>query len=109
MAAKKLIKQVLYPGHGDSAAFKTVAFTTTMTVAEACAICATKGGLKDKMELYGLCIKDTSTWLKEEDTLASYPTLEHCVSASFSPFFFTPTWGNPRLVPLFFYHYPWSQ
>lgn len=49
-----------------------------MTVAEACNICAIKGGLKDKINEYGLSIKDSGTWLKSTDTLDKYP-LQNCV------------------------------
>ena len=45
---------------------------------EACKICATKGGLKDKQDEYGLCIKDSGAWLKSGDTLEAYP-LQNCV------------------------------
>ena len=49
-----------------------------MTVEEACDICARKGGIRDKKENYGLCIKDTGIWLKSNDTLDKYP-LQNCV------------------------------
>ena len=55
-----------------------MAFSPTMTVEEACKICATKGGLKDKQDEYGLCIKDSGAWLKSGDTLEAYP-LQNCV------------------------------
>jgi len=84
MTTKKIIKQVSYPGHGESP-FKTVAFLPTMTVAEACAICAQKGGLKDKMDMYGLCIKDTGTWLQDEKSLSDYPAIEQCAGLEYKP------------------------
>jgi len=69
--------RVSYPGIGESP-FKTVAFSPSMTVEEACKICASKGGLKDKVGEYGLSIKDSGTWLKAGDTLDKYP-LQNCV------------------------------
>eukprot|EP00012_Vannella_robusta_P009987 CAMPEP_0206196538 /NCGR_PEP_ID=MMETSP0166-20121206/8511_1 /ASSEMBLY_ACC=CAM_ASM_000260 /TAXON_ID=95228 /ORGANISM="Vannella robusta, Strain DIVA3 518/3/11/1/6" /LENGTH=675 /DNA_ID=CAMNT_0053614039 /DNA_START=16 /DNA_END=2043 /DNA_ORIENTATION=+ len=83
MASKKIIMRVSYPGIGESP-FKTVAFSPSMTVEEACKICASKGGLKDKVGEYGLSIKDSGTWLKAGDTLDKYP-LQNCAGLEYKP------------------------
>mmetsp|Transcript_110592 Transcript_110592/g.165586 ORF Transcript_110592/g.165586 Transcript_110592/m.165586 type:complete len:663 (-) Transcript_110592:120-2108(-) len=83
MASKKFIMRVSYPGLGESP-FKTVAFSQSMTVEEACEICASKGGLKDKIDEYGLSIKDSGTWLKAGDTLDKYP-LQNCAGLEYKP------------------------
>ena len=64
--------QVTYTSPGASAAYKTVAFTPSMTVEAARDLCAQKGGIKERKEDFGLAIKDTNTWLQAGDTLDKY-------------------------------------
>jgi hypothetical protein len=72
---------VSYPLSGNSA-YKTVAFAPTTPVVEARDVCATKGGIKDGKENYGLCIKDSGTWLQQDGTLEKY-NLQNCVRTHF--------------------------